>query len=271
MKRTFAGLVTFFFLSTGLLQADAPLLAKLEAWRIEPTMPEYARLASLLEQSMRSYEALSDYRAIFTKREKVENSLGPEEKIFLKFEKPFKIYMGWLNEPKQGLQVVYERGKHDGKLAIHKPGLILGLAQVIFLEQNSPWVREGSANYNIEDAGIGTFLYDFSGDVLKAAHEKHLKVSFSPSSDTGKQGVEVVFEQSTESSGYLAYRVIVDFDSRTQLPVRMELYDWQNQPTGVYSYDDIKPTVGSDDPEFKKQINRYLYRVYDSSGRSSRK
>ena len=165
--------------------------------------------------------------------------------------------MGWLNTEKKDLQVVYERGKHRGKLAIHKPGLGFGLVPVIFLDQNSPWVREGSENYNIEDAGIGTFLADFTQAVKKAEAADELKINFE-----NEETVEVIFDGSKEGSGYFAYRVLVSFDPATALPVKMRLFDWKNELTGAYAYEHLKINLNPEDAEFKQSVNRQLYRVY---------
>jgi hypothetical protein len=223
------------------------------------TSPERLRLAAALEKGLKAYDAVRDYKAVFRKQEKSGDALGPQETIFFKFEKPFKIFMGWMNTHKKGLQVLYERGKHDGKLAIHKPGLLLGLAPVIFLEQSSPWVREGSASYNIEDAGIGTFLNDFAEAVLKAAREDKLKVELL---DRPGDELYVTFLDSKEGSGYFAYRVSVYFDPATGLPVHMSLFDWNDQPMGVYSYEKLRLNVGAEDPEFKDLAERKLYRLF---------
>ena len=191
------------------------------------------------------------------KQEKNGEVLETPEKIYMKFEKPWKIFMGWLNTRKKGLQVVYERGKNDGKLAIHQPGLFLGLAPVVFLDQNSPWVREGSASYDIEDAGIGTFLFDLIRSVLKASEQKNLVVTWK-SDDT----VLVTFLNSKENSSYFAYKVSTTFDPNTHLPIAMKLFDWDEKLMGEYAYENLEVNVGMNE-EFRKQINRHLLKVYD--------
>jgi len=219
-----------------------------------------AALLALLVTSSASYDAVNDYTATFLKQETSEGVLGEKETIFLKFEKPFKIFLHWSDTHRKGLQVLYERGRHDGKLAIHQPGLLLGLAPVIFLEQSSPWVREGSESYDIEDAGIGTFLEDFSKMVQKGVEEKKIDVKIS---DT-VEGTEVDASfPGTESGGdYFCSRAEVFFDSKTKLPVRMRLYDWDGKVTGIYEYKDLKLNVGAQDAEFKKIAERKLYKLF---------
>ena len=221
-------------------------------------------LIAQLEQSRQTYESVLDYTSLFIKQELSEGKLDLPEEIFLKFEKPFKIYMKWLNPPKKGLEVHYERGKHGGKLAIHKPGFLTGLAGVIFLEQDSPWVRKGSESYDIEDAGIGTFLIDFNEAVLVAEKTGSLRAH------QNTPGVwDVTFDVPEENDTFFAKRCVVTFDEASALPVKMELFDWEGKTTGIYDYKDLTLNVGSLDPEFKKHINRSLFRVYCSTRDSS--
>ena len=221
------------------------------------------RLASILKRSNRSYESLRNYQAIFYKKERAGGRLGETEKIFLKFEKPFKIFMNWLNTEKKDLQVVYERGKHNGKLAIHQPELGFGFFPVVFLDQNSPWVKKGSESYRIEDAGIGAFLADFTQAVARARDERKLQVRPAKNnSGDPDETLEVIFDDPGKNPVYFAHRVIVTFDKITALPVKIQLFDWENEPTGIYSYENLKLNLTPEDVQFKQRINRQLYRVY---------
>lgn len=217
-------------------------------------------LGAALADATRAYDAVSDYKATFVKRERSkEGPLGPDEEIYLKFVKPFKIYMEWQNTDKKGLQIFYQRGKNDGKLAVHQPGLFFGLAQLVFLPQDSPWVREGSASFDIEDAGIGTFLADFSEAVAEAGRRGQLVVTARPDG-----AFEVTFPGEKEEEPFFAKRVVVGFDPATKLPTKQELYDWgAGDPIGFYDYRNVKTNVGDlDDIEFKHRANRHLYKNY---------
>ena len=217
-----------------------------------------AALVEKLVQSLDSYEAIQNYEAIFYKTESEGGKLETTEKIFLKFEKPFKIFMKWLNTAKDGLQVLYERGHHDGKLVIHKPGLFFGLVPVVFLDPSSPWVREGSASYNIEDAGIGTFLNDTAKAVLCAFRENKLRVRLHGRTH---RRFEVAFPGSKKGSEYFAYRIVLLFDKDASVPVRMMLFDWNGKLMGVYFYKNLKINV-ADDSVFKKHAQNQLFKIY---------
>lgn len=216
------------------------------------------KLLTTLQTSTQSYESVKDYTALFVKQERSEGKLDAPEEIFLKFEKPFKIYMKWLNPPKKGLEVHYERGRHDNKLVIRKPGFLTGLIGVIYLEQDSPWVRKGSESYDIEDAGIGTFLVDFDKAVRTAAQTGSLRSEWKDDFT-----VDATFDVPEENDTFFAKRCVVTFDPASKLPVKMELYDWEDQLTGIYDYRNLKTNVGSADEAFLGHIHRSLRRVWN--------
>ncbi|MBI4432039.1 MAG: DUF1571 domain-containing protein, partial [Candidatus Omnitrophica bacterium] len=215
------------------------LLGSTVSYAADTGLPELERL---LTESSAAYENLKDYTAIFTKEEE-----GTTEKIYLKFERPFKIYMQWLEPPKKGLEVIYERDRHDNKIGVHLPGLLFKLKPVIFLPQDSPWIGEGSgSSFNIEDAGIGTFLFDFKKAVEEGERQKKIEVRLQAPLAAGRF-VDVSFPGTQKKSPFFAGRVIVFFDAATKLPTVMKLFDWEGKVIGTYRYDDLKLNVGPDD------------------------
>lgn len=229
-----------------------------------PLGAEEATLEQSLDGALSAYSKVNDYSCRFKKTEPSASSSLVTETLYLKFEKPFKIFLKALDTPKKGVEIVYERGRHNNRLAIHKPGLLFGLAPVLFLDQNSPWVREGSATFDIEDAGIGTFLVDFNDAVTRADSEGLLNVRPLGTRREGTvEGVkfDVTFDVPAETEVYFARRVEVLFDS-SALPVWMALYGWDGQTIGIYAYENLKLNTGPEDAEFRKQIHRSLYRVW---------
>ncbi len=228
-----------------------------------------ARLAVLLRKANEAYRSLENYEALFYKTEKTaKKDKRQTEKIYLKYDKPWKIFMKWLNTEKRGLEVLYEKGKNDDKIAVHLPGLVMSLVPVIFLDQNSPWVRQGSESHGIRDAGIGIFLEDLSDAVARASFEKRLRVALTPSPVKKSKWTEIVdvtFLNTAQDSEYFTYRVRVRFDRKTNLPVWMEIFGWDNESEGVYVYHHLKTNL-NEDATLRKHIHGALYKVYQSGG-----
>lgn len=245
MKRSFAAFAIGLWFSSAAFAAPA----------------DAVRLTQAIREGSAAWQGVKDYEARFVKQETSEGKTGPEETIFLKYEKPFKIFLGWLNTHKKGLQVFYERGKHDGKLAIHQPGLAFGLVPIVFLEQSSPYVREGSASFDIEDAGIGTFLESLAEDVEAAEKQNRLEARVVKEDAAGLLA-EVEFKDSKKEESFMARRVEVFFDAASKLPTRMALFDEAGTLIGRYAYEELKLNAGPAGSVFQKQAHRKLFRLY---------
>jgi hypothetical protein len=262
MKKIAAAAIAGILIASSALPAIASIevtyMGEIESIQATASAGEKPFYASLYK-GLETWAALKGYTALFTKEElDKEGNMDEKEEIYLKFEKPFKIFMKWMNTRKKGLQVLYERGRHGNKLGIHKPGLLLGLAQVVFLDQNSPWVREGSAAYNIEDAGIGTFLTDFAKGVVTSAKDNKIEIK-----NIAENEWSVTFKDSQKGQTYFAQRIEVKMDAANGFPVVQRLYNWDGKRTGIYEYKNIKIDA-ADEAEFKKQAHGKLYKIYQS-------
>ncbi len=78
------------------------------------------------EWTMRAEQTLSSvnsYAAIFHKQERIGEALNEEETIYLKFMKPFKVYMKWIKEPSYGREAIYVDGGNNNLVKVRECGL----------------------------------------------------------------------------------------------------------------------------------------------------
>ncbi len=55
-----------------------------------------------LKEAEAAYHSVTNYTAVFYKRQRVDNKLLREETILIKFRKPFSLYMVWTASPHKG-------------------------------------------------------------------------------------------------------------------------------------------------------------------------
>jgi len=81
-----------------------------------------------LEDWLRQAEAFLDttasYAAVFHKQERVKGWLKAEETVYLKFKKPFKVYMKWIDDPGKGREVLYVDGWNKNRILLREPGFM---------------------------------------------------------------------------------------------------------------------------------------------------
>jgi hypothetical protein len=111
-----------------------------------------AQFVRVLEGMERAYAGVDHYTGTFFVQERTDGELSPPQWIALKFKKPFKVYLRWLEGPNEGRQVLYPAGADGNELLVRVPLLVGAVTKT--LDPNSPRVRKGS-RHSITDIGIG--------------------------------------------------------------------------------------------------------------------
>ena len=62
---------------------------------------------ALLAQMQQAYANVRDYTAVFHKKCVLPDDDCPEEKAFMKFQKPFAMYMKWLGPAHEDQEMIY--------------------------------------------------------------------------------------------------------------------------------------------------------------------
>ena len=101
----------------GLVMAVAVLWAG-PAWPADVPAGELLRLLDLAEKQ---YAQIQDYTSTMVSRERVGEVLRPQERVLLKFQRPFKVYMRWLDGPSKGREGLFVSGAHDDKFLVSEP------------------------------------------------------------------------------------------------------------------------------------------------------
>jgi len=101
----------------GLLVAVAVLWAG-PAWPADVPAGDLLRLLDLADTQ---YAKIQDYTSTMVSRERVGEVLRPQERVLLKFQRPFKVYMRWLDGPSKGREGLFVSGAHDNKFLISEP------------------------------------------------------------------------------------------------------------------------------------------------------
>src|SRR3990172_2566551 len=91
---------------------------------VKTSAPGMTDPLEILSRMEREYAKINDYTANFRKKERVKGKVLPEENILLKFRKPFRVYMKWLDGPHEGREAMYVQGRYVDKVVGHEGGII---------------------------------------------------------------------------------------------------------------------------------------------------
>lgn len=213
-------------------------------------LADQSHLFALLERMEASYENVRDYTALFRKRERISGEWRPEEISFLKFQKPFKVYMRWLPGPHEGREALFVEGANQNKALIHEAQ---GFARFFtFLLDPGGWRVLRDSRYPFTEIGIGRLIERVGRDARRAWAKRELSlVDRGRSKINGREvrQVEGMLPQD-QRAGYSSYRMILTIDEESGLPIQASIFDWDNLLTGEYSYSDLRLNPGLGEADF---------------------
>jgi hypothetical protein len=221
-----------------------------------------SELLRFLDLAEKHYAQVSDYTASMLSRERRADALQPLERVLLKFQRPFKVYMRWLEGPSKGREGLYVSGAHNGRFLVYEPKGVQRLFTAA-LEPTDPRVMEQS-RHPVTDIGIGRLLEIVGENARRAARNGVLRVVDRGSADLQGRRVrqlESILPQDARL-GYYGYRVTLAFDDENHLPIRVIVYDWSDQLVEDYIYTDLQLNPGLTSQDFDPGNKEYGFSFF---------
>jgi len=201
---------------------------------------------------------VESYVAVFHKQERIRGNLTQKETVLFKFKKPFKVYMKWIKEPYYGRESLYVEGCNNNYIKVHECGF-LGLD--LDLDPRSSLVMRGS-RHPITDSGIENVVNLIGRELRKGIRKGEISIR--------KQGeetiygrytrqIEIVFPESS-AKGYYCYRAVINIDAENELPIRVQIFDWDNRLVENYGYEAVAMNAGLTDADFDPRNPAYGFR-----------
>jgi outer membrane lipoprotein-sorting protein len=215
-----------------------------------------------LEDWLRQAEVLLDrtesYTAVFHKQERVKGWLKTKETVYLKFKKPFKVYMKWIEDPGKGREILYIDGWNDNRILLREPGF-MGVV-IMNLRPQGAIAMKGS-RHPITEVGLEHLVKMFGDNLRRGLRSGELEYR------RGKEGtvygrriqpVEFIFPRDPRN-GYYCYRGIISLDIEKKLPIRVQVFDWEDRLIEDNGYEDLALNAGLTDADFDPRNLKYRF------------
>ncbi len=225
-------------------------------------LQELPEPVALMQQCQKSYEALTDYTAIFIKEQRLRGRLRKPETTSMKFKKPFSLYMKWIKQPDEGKEVIYVQGENEGKLLAHPGGLLQLLTPTtVRLEPTHPLARGGNLK-PITAAGLGNMIEALVSIFTLAQEKGDLKAVCKEKKEYEGRAVYVIERFLPEKEEYPNQYAVIYVDAELLLPVFYAAYDKEKNLLEKYEYQELKVNVGLTAEDFDKSNPKYKYPLF---------
>jgi outer membrane lipoprotein-sorting protein len=212
--------------------------------------------AHVLEAMKQAYGRVDHYTATFLLQERIDKELRPNQQLMLKFKKPQKIYLRWLQGKHEGRQALYPAGVDGNELWVRLP-LLVG-AVTVSLDPQSPRARKDS-RHAITDVGIGKLLDFITENASRGMQRGELTVEDGGQRTTFDRPAQryILHFPADPAKGYYCMTALIDVDRGYQLPVYAEIFDWQQQLIERYGYFEVRLNPGLTDADFDAKNPAY--------------
>ncbi len=212
--------------------------------------------------ALEKYTSIHDYSARFIRRERVKGEMQKPETFFIKFRKPFDLYMKWIEEPNKGWELIYARGKYNNQVVVHVTGLANLFLPTLELDPAGALAMMNN-RHSILEFGLGHVIENYYRDVSTAIQLNELGVTYLGEYEVDGRPCWVI--QTTlpkDSKEYYCYQAKLFFDKEYKLPTKMLFYEWnserkQAQLIEEYVYEDLSFNNRFTDHDFDRKNKEY--------------
>jgi outer membrane lipoprotein-sorting protein len=221
---------------------------------------DFALALQKVERCIAAYNDLSDYTAVFYKRERLDNQNLDPETFFMKFRKPFAVYMHGMKGPYKGYGLLYVDGKWNNQVLAHVSGVFNVFMPSVKLDSNNYFLTKNN-RHHVQDVGIGYMINAMRSQFLTAADHGDLTVKYLGTTIEGNEEGDVFEFYYNESGGQEYYCPVgkVVFSKASGLPIHLWAFEdlQKNIILEEYQYSDLKINVGLTDLDFDPSNKQY--------------
>ncbi len=203
----------------------------------------------IMQRMAGAYNGIRDYTALFLKRERVKGTLQPLEKIELRFQEPFKVYMAW-HEPNNGRVITFAKGENNDKILVN-PGGMLRFVRMSLDPEGAIAMR--GVHHSVLQAGLRNTINMLMRQYERGVQRNEIDLYFRGYSEVdGRPAYHLEFIcRADEQDGYYAYRGEIWVDMEHYLPTKLYIYDWDNQLYEHYEYHRLRLNPGLNPEAFR--------------------
>jgi len=209
---------------------------------LAPTAVAALEIGPILGRMESAYADIQSYTARFVREERVGETVKPREEVFLKFQRPARIYLRWITGPARNREILFVEGRDAGNVLVHEPAGIARLFTLVIAPDSPRLLKEG--RHPVTDVGLGRLVELIVGNARRARARGDLVVHGLADGQTGRgvRRLDLVFPRDP-GKGYYCHRAVVAVDPVTGLPVQATIIDWDDRQVASYEYRDLKLNV----------------------------
>ena len=213
-----------------------------------------------LEETLReieeAYAQVKDYTCTLNQKEFLDGEYVVWKNVAYKFRKPDCYYMKWTEGKWADREIIYAGKKYGNQMEVHLGGL---MDVMNFSLDPHGTIARRSSRHPITESDFGFILRTMQQSVRKAKKEKSAVIACLGASTVDGRAARQYRAEFPAKKGFINHVVYIHVDAELNLPLKIEMYDWNNRLVESYVFSDLKINVGLKDIDFDTDNEAYGY------------
>lgn len=217
----------------------------------------YDALKILLAMKESYVKNVDSYTAIMVKGEPGISKQKTPQKIYVKFQKPFKVYMKWVDQPYDGRELLYIQGENNDHFFVKPDGVIGFFVRLVKLPST---FKTDESRYTVRDFGIGNLVDGIINITMDAQKNNDLDLHCHGIVTRNGREVYEIERLLPKKGSYRNQRLVLYIDTKTNLPVETYAYGPDGKLAEYCMYQDLKINPGLHADDFSVNNKEYGFR-----------
>jgi len=207
-------------------------------------------LENILKEAERTYKNLNSYSAELTKIELIGKTIRTQRSIIYRFRKPETIYIRLTEGKEKDTEAIWDPLSFGQNMYIKKP---VGNSHLKLKMNPYFLVNIGQERHTLKESDIKYIILLVDDNLKLHQKTKEGKIIYEGEKIFDNCKVKVFKAEFPKNKGFYAGYITLFFDSETSLPIRVEVYGFENEFWETYEYRKLKinPIFKNSDFEFK--------------------
>lgn len=201
-----------------------------------------------------AYAKVSNYTCSFSKKELIDGELIIENNVTYKHFKPNYYYLKWNEGDKAGTEALYAGAKYNNKVVAHKGGMFKFVS--VKLDPKGSMAMKGN-RHSILESDMGFIIKFVKNNYNKAKANNDAQFYYLNETNLcGRQALvyKAIFP---DNKGYYGHITELYIDKELKLPIKVEVYDWNNVVFESYLLANLKINANLGEYDFDEKNPNY--------------
>ncbi len=199
----------------------------------------------------------TNYTCTLTKQERIGGKLGTEQEVKAKFkEAPFSVAMQWVRNAPLGDRVLYVEGKYNNNMLVRPTNSLLRMLTGGAV-QRKPDGADAMRNTlrPVSLFGFRNGMRELVKVYIAARDAGDLTEKFGGFADVAGRKTIVLERYLPPRDDYPAWKTLVYIDPEYLVPICIEGYNWDEELSSRYVYQDVNFDAKLTDDDFLPEAN----------------